>query len=209
MPRFDESVLKKSSDLVLNSHGISEDWESYWKRMTKLSMRWVRKKETIRKSNEGKVREVCDQCGYCCISRPCALEPQDLGKIASYLGLSEEETFRNFLIVDRWRDYEENACDPLMYYVSPKKQGDVEHVVTCDSWQYFIIPCTFLTEDYKCCIYPVIPREGRDCKPHSNGRCYSTYSAKEAVQDWQGDFPEFVLTILRTEYGIKVGGMSI
>lgn len=46
----------------------------------------------------------CQRSGYCCWKRPCDLYPGDVERLAAFLGLSVEETFKRYLIVDEWDD---------------------------------------------------------------------------------------------------------
>jgi len=42
----------------------------------------------------------CLQCGKCCVTYLCALSPEDVSRIADHLGLSEEELFARFMVLD-------------------------------------------------------------------------------------------------------------
>ena len=135
----------------------------------------------LRMAANPKTNVSCFECAKCCISHPCALEPDDISKIASYLKLTEEELFDRFLVLD----YAE-ADGKKQYYVCPARKNDLPGTIVEGSWTFSDQPCTFLL-DGKCSIQPVKPKGGRTyyCRLLANtGQDTIAYGKKRAVQDW-------------------------
>ena len=126
-------------------------------------------------------RSPCQQCGKCCEIHPCALAPDDLSRIANFLGLTEEELFRNFLVLDYVEDSEHGS-----YYVAPARNGDRAGRIVDAKWTFAESPCIFL-QDRRCSIEQVKPKGGREfyCSLITNSnRNLIGYSKKKAAQDW-------------------------
>jgi len=123
----------------------------------------------------------CFECAKCCITHPCALEPDDLGKIASYLNLSEGEVFSRFLMLD----YVQTE-GRKQYYVCPARKTGVSGIVVNLSWTLSDSPCIFLNEG-RCRIQVVKPKGGMNyyCRLLTNGtQGIVGYGKKRAASDW-------------------------
>lgn len=109
---------------------------------------------------------------------PCATHPEDLKRIADFLNLSLRECLKRYFILDY---YSMNEGD--WFYICPKRKGDTTNIANYQ-WAFDSErPCIFLTEDNKCQIHGIQPKEGRlfKCweKPHT-----AQYSKKEAAIEY-------------------------
>lgn len=125
----------------------------------------------------------CLGCAKCCVTHPCALEPEDLGTIANYLNLPEDELFARFLVLD----YVESEGGK-QYYVCPARKGDVTGTVVDRNWTFSDSPCIFL-HNGRCSIQQVKPKGGRTyyCSLLTNtGHVAVGYGKKASANDWSG-----------------------
>lgn len=123
----------------------------------------------------------CKQCGKCCEIHPCALATEDLPRIASFLGLSEEELFKQFLVLDYVENSGGRSC-----YVSPARKNDRPGRLVATDWTFADSACIFL-RDNKCSIAQVKPKGGREfnCSLMADSkRNLIGYGKKKASQDW-------------------------
>jgi Fe-S-cluster containining protein len=124
----------------------------------------------------------CQQCGKCCETQPCALAPEDLPKIAKFLGLTEEQLFKRFLILDYVEGIRERN-----YYVAPARKNDLTGRIAETGWTFENNACIFL-RDRKCSIDRVKPKGGREFYCSLITTLNSNvigYGKKESVQDWK------------------------
>ena len=123
----------------------------------------------------------CSRCAKCCITHPCALAPNDLGKIADHFGLSKRELFMRFLVLD----YVEVSGDRL-YFVCPARKNDQAGVIVNSDWTFSDSPCVFLAGN-ECSIEDVKPEGGRrfccSLMTRSN-RNFIGYSKMKSASDW-------------------------
>jgi Fe-S-cluster containining protein len=123
----------------------------------------------------------CSRCAKCCFTHPCALAPSDLGEISTHFGLSEEELFTRFLVLD----YVE-VQGVKRYFVCPSRRGDQPGTRVKSSWVFSESPCIFLDGTH-CSIEEVKPKSGRSfycgLMTRSN-RNFIGYSKKKSASDW-------------------------
>jgi Fe-S-cluster containining protein len=123
----------------------------------------------------------CFECAKCCFTQPCALEPEDLTKIANYLDLTEKELFNRFLVLD----YVE-AEGTKQYYVCPARKTDVPGRIVNPDWTFSDSPCIFLHQR-RCSIQDVKPKGGRTyyCGLLTDTRKnVVAYGKKRSTRDW-------------------------
>ena len=123
----------------------------------------------------------CLQCGKCCVTHPCALSPEDVSRIADHFGLSKEELFARFLVLD-WVE----VSGRRQYYVCPARKGDEGGTMVKSDWAFSDSPCIFL-DSKECSIEDVKPKGGRAfyCGlMTSSNRNFIGYSKKESASDW-------------------------
>ena len=93
----------------------------------------------------------CQRSGVCCWRRPCDLYPGDPERLAAYLGLTVEETFRRHLVVDYFKG---------RLRVLPRRGQQTGGVYLSDDETYDIdTPCTFLV-DRACAVHDAKPTGG-------------------------------------------------
>lgn len=109
-----------------------------------------RRSQTAQK--QGKTE--CCRSGLCCWRRPGALAPEDVPAIAAHLGITEQELFKQFLVVDRFSD---------LSLVPRRKHQEGGVFLPWQETYSLETPCVFLdTENGNACsIHPVKPH---DCK---------------------------------------------
>lgn len=100
--------------------------------------------------------EKCQKCGLCCWVRPCDISEKDIPKIAKFLKVSEQDLFKNYLIVDKINS---TLC------ILPRRveQEDIAGTfISYDRTYDLDSPCIFLSEDNTCKIYPVRPQGAKE-----------------------------------------------
>lgn len=123
----------------------------------------------------------CLKCGKCCITYPCALSPDDLPRIARFLGLTESELLTHFLVLDYVLDSGQRR-----YYVCPARKDDEAGRVVHPEWAFSDSPCVFLRGS-ECAIEEVKPKGGKTffCSlMTSENRNLIGYGKKKAAKDW-------------------------
>jgi Fe-S-cluster containining protein len=131
---------------------------------------------------EASTLKPCSRCANCCITHPCALAPNDLGKIADHFGLSETELFTRFLVLD----YVE-VSGKKHYYVCPARKDDEPGTIAETGWTFSLSPCTFLNEGI-CSIQEVKPKGGKSlyCSLMMNSnRNLVGYDKTSSARDWK------------------------
>ena len=126
--------------------------------------------------------KTCSQCAKCCITHPCALAPNDLGKIADHFGLSERELFTRFLVLD----YVEVSGEKH-YYVCPARKDDERGTIVEPGWTFSGSPCIFLNGG-ACSIQEVKPKGGKSlyCSLMMNSnRNLVGYGKMSSARDWE------------------------
>ena len=124
----------------------------------------------------------CSRCAKCCISHPCALAPNDLGKIADHFGLSERGLFTRFLVLD----YVEVSGEKH-YYVCPARKDDEPGTIVELGWTFSDCPCIFLN-GRACSIQEVKPKGGKSlyCSLMMNSnRNLVGYGKASSARDWK------------------------
>lgn len=132
----------------------------------------------------------CRKCGVCCRRHPCSLHPEDLPKIANFLGLSIQETIDKYLI---WsNDTLLEDCD-YKYYLRPMtktehKNKDEDNCIGYYLFEYSLTSCVFLDDTTNLCkIHPVIPKGGKmwSCDMEITDENRKTVYIKETAHyDW-------------------------
>lgn len=88
----------------------------------------------------------CKRCGFCCTRMPCGLIPEDVGEIAKYLGISEDELVENYLIIDYYLGGGDE--DGVMYYLAPRRKDDEHFKIAEHAWAFNrYSPCIFLDSE--------------------------------------------------------------
>lgn len=131
----------------------------------------------------------CKKCGECCRKHPCYLEPDDLPKIAEFLGINEHELISKYLV---WHnsfkppDKEEYGVPKL--YPFPNRV-DYKPIrlsngfgIAIDDFDESNSPCIFLDENNLCKIHLVKPIGGELQKCTDDFE--DTYS-EEVLEKWQ------------------------
>jgi Fe-S-cluster containining protein len=124
----------------------------------------------------------CIRCGGCCTTYPCALAPDDLGKIADFLGMSCADVFRRYLVLDYAA-----ASGKKHFYVCPARVGDRTASFVDWDWAFASSPCIFLRDD-SCAIQPVKPLGGRTfiCDLATTTRADGIFGKRQAAKAWRG-----------------------
>jgi Fe-S-cluster containining protein len=123
----------------------------------------------------------CLRCGLCCATHPCALSPRDLDRISSFLGLSSDEAFRSYFVLDHAR-----IAGRRHYYVSPARLNDEAGKLASPEWTFEDSPCVFL-RGKDCAIEHVKPLGGRalSCRLMTGGaRDRIRFGKRRAAMAW-------------------------
>ncbi|NVM28553.1 MAG: YkgJ family cysteine cluster protein [Candidatus Helarchaeota archaeon] len=118
----------------------------------------------------------CKKCGQCCYTYPCALHPDDVPRIAAFLGISIKKTIARYLIWDFCAD--DTGRD--VFYLCPKRKGDLGLVADYRWAMERFRPCIFLSKDRLCRIHDVKPLGGR-----LSWHLTSHYTKRDAVREWK------------------------
>ena len=124
----------------------------------------------------------CTRCGSCCATHPCALAPDDLEKIAAFLGTSCTDVFRRYLVLDYTL-----ASGRKLHYLCPARVGDKPGRIVDWDWAFTRSPCTFLHGN-SCAIEPVKPRGGKLFFCHlatNTGRNRVIFGKRNAARAWR------------------------
>lgn len=125
----------------------------------------------------------CQRCGKCCRTHPCAISPEDLPRIAAYLGLADEQLFKKYLVIDYVQE-----SNRRLYYLCAARSGDVPGKMVPSNWTFSESPCVFLKSD-SCLIEEVKPKGGRtlSCRLMTLGVNHIRYGKGKAVLDWNNN----------------------
>jgi len=93
----------------------------------------------------------CSDCVGACEQEPGWFAPGEVAKLAEHLGLTVQETFDKYLVVDWW------VASPYVYVLAPGLVGEPTGTMA-PNWPDG--RCVFLTEG-KCSIHEVKPTECR------------------------------------------------
>lgn len=101
----------------------------------------------------------CARCVSACKHKPGWFAPGQVELVAQHLGITLEELFKRYLGVDFW------VGEPTTFVLAPA-------VVEMEAGkEYPFKPtgrCVFLTDDDRCSIHPVKPRECRETDSHQS-----------------------------------------
>ncbi|XUX01091.1 MAG: YkgJ family cysteine cluster protein [Dehalogenimonas sp.] len=114
----------------------------------------------------------CQQCGFCCLSQPCVPHPDEFGKIAEYLGITQGELAHKYTVVNE---------DKRGYYLlwTRETQDDVAGKYIPFYRTYDHGYCVFFDKSsHSCKIHAVRPQSAKDT------RCWE-YEKKEWDCIWQ------------------------
>ena len=101
-------------------------------------------------------RTECQQCGFCCLRRPCIPTPDELEVIAKYLGLSVRDTLKTKMVVDI---NEKNIYYPV--WANESQQDMVGNLLPYNR-TYDRGYCIFFDRTtHNCLIYEVRPEAAR------------------------------------------------
>jgi len=123
------------------------------------------------------------RCGSCCATYPCALAPEDLERIAGFLGMSCTDVFRTYLVLDY-----AVVPDKKRYYACAARFSDKPGRIVDWDWAFKSSPCIFLRHD-ACAIEPVKPRGGRTFSCHleyHTKRNRVIFGKRKAAKAWRG-----------------------
>jgi len=97
----------------------------------------------------------CETCKGACRVKPGWMLPNDIPKMASFLGVSEEQLARKHLGVDYWMDKNDTK---VVFVLAPRTEkigpGQVYPMEPCAR-------CLFFTDDERCAVHPAKPHECR------------------------------------------------
>jgi Fe-S-cluster containining protein len=96
----------------------------------------------------------CLKCGFCCCRRTCIPTPDELKKIAEFLGLKPTKLIKTYFAIDR---------TDSTYYVKPLGENikDLAGKFIPDYRTFNEGKCIFLDDKNLCKIYPVRPRSAQ------------------------------------------------
>ena len=97
----------------------------------------------------------CLRCGICCKTHPCALAPDDLIKLARFLGTSSAEIFKRYLVLDYVF-----VSGEKRYYACPARASDQPGTIVASAWTFSDSPCVFLRDNI-CTVEQAKPRGGK------------------------------------------------
>ncbi len=113
------------------------------------------KTETLPESARDKGEVSCCSSAHCCYTLPGALSEEDIKPIAEYLGITEEELYKQYLtLCFNWEDFR----------LLPVRKGMPAGGYTSMVKNRVVSPCIFLDEQNEnhCRIHPVKPLECRE-----------------------------------------------
>jgi len=99
-------------------------------------------------------KDTCQRCGRCCLQRPGTLSKTDVGVISAHLGLTAQEFFQQYCMVDY-------MSGNVVLILRRHHQEGGDYISSLESWS-LDSPCVFY-ENNGCQIHKV--------KPH---QCYNT-----------------------------------
>lgn len=136
----------------------------------------------------------CVQCGWCCSIRSCIPTPDELVEIARFLEKTPQEAIEEYFVID--------THDNDVYFVKPlgKKIKDLAGKYIPADRTFDEGSCIFLTEDIKCAIYEVRPRNARECE------CWSDMEYPDPSKDWAGKVLEERFGVTWSEYDDEDNG---
>jgi len=134
----------------------------------------------------------CSKCRAGCDRRPGWMYPDQLGKIAKYLKMSQRKLFEEYLAIDWWECYFDDRADNRAYLIAPA-------IVGFEGGYYPVIPegrCSFFSNE-RCLIHPVKPVE---CARAWCGNPFTPAEAdevsklkKDIAREWQEPKPRSVM----------------
>lgn len=141
-----------------------------YKRNMEVAIRKLRrkKKELPLSAFEVKGNE-CTRCSFCCWVKPCKLSKDDVIAMSEKFGISPEDLFRTYLIIDI-DNQEGNMC------ITPIRKNNRKYagtLITSKNSFNVDAPCVFLKEK-QCTI--------QDLKPEGAKR-YKCWNAPETIEE--------------------------
>lgn len=129
----------------------------------------------------------CCKSGVCCWRRPGALAPEDIPILAKYLNITEQELFKQFLVVDEITGYR---------VLLPKRVSqEGGRMLSCDETYDIDTPCVFLdTKDNSCKVHKVKPIACKNFKcwePKEPDLFPEISDQKLSELGWNGSNPDF------------------
>jgi Fe-S-cluster containining protein len=103
----------------------------------------------------------CRLCIAACQHHPGALMPSDLGRLAKFLGLTEEKLFKKHIAV---LNLGGRLKVRLPFPAARHLPAGKVKVYDPEDWRPF--GCHWLTEDDRCAVHPVKPMECAEAMPH-------------------------------------------
>lgn len=140
------------------------------------------KKEHPPAETQGKTE--CCNSGVCCWRRPGNLNEEDVSKIANFFGITEQELFQNYLIVDRIGD---SWC-----LLPARKHQQTGQMINWEETYSIESPCIFLNIENKCDIHEVKPFACREFKCWEKQEVKINNFPKEKLIElgWDGNDPD-------------------
>jgi Fe-S-cluster containining protein len=129
----------------------------------------------------------CCRSGRCCWRRPGCLDHDDVPKIAALLGLTSEELFQQYLVVDS------GIGDSTGYVLVPRrKHQEGGEMLDWRETYSFESPCVFLGEGNACQVHDVKPVACREYKCwEGDSENYPEWSREQLMSlGWSGYDPD-------------------
>ena len=99
----------------------------------------------------------CQQCGYCCLQRPCVPTPEEIKPIADFLGLSIKQLVETYMVVD-----EHGGTGYFLRWIKEGQEDIAGEYAPADR-TFDKGYCIFFNQQMKACkIWPVRPKEARE-----------------------------------------------
>lgn len=116
-------------------------------------------------------KNYCCNSGVCCWIRPCALNKEDLSRLAKYMDLTESQFFLEYCAVDEFGS---------KTIIMRRKHQSGGEFITADESYSIQSPCVMLTDENKCSIHAIKPEQGKSFK------CWENHKDAK-LPEWSND----------------------
>lgn len=162
-------------------------WSSNWIEADILREQFINRLNQIKTkqvpANEQGKTECCHSA-ICCWRRPGELEEADIKPLADHLGVTKQQLFQQYLVVDKWGD--DLKLVPRRKHQTGGVMLDWRETYSLES------PCVFLTDQNKCAVHEVKPVACRNfkCWEKQDKMEYGVSKAKLLELGWDGQEEE-------------------
>lgn len=154
---------------------------------------WLGEERELHNTADQQGKAECQQCGWCCLKRPCTPTPDELERIAEYLGMSPGELIRTKCVVDQF-------AKGGRFYVLWAKETQLDLL-----GQY--VPCS-RTYDQGYCVF--FNRETHNCRIHEvrpeSARSYECWGEVDYLQKNNEHMLIISITIISLAVNIYCSG---